>query len=164
MRYLWPLYLCLSFALAGLLSACSGEPPLEKAILGTWVQETPFSMTANGLQTTTSDTVLRLKKNGETELSRNLEIVGQGLPQTGIRVSVELRGKWELVDGRLRQTPDTVIIMPRDTDETSREWADKLQAQAEESPVSIKTIVTANNKQLILQDLQSAATDVYKRQ
>ena len=164
MQRFWPLYLCLSLALAGLLAGCSGEPPLEKAILGTWVQETPFSMTADGLQTTTSGTVLRLKKNGETHLSRNLDIIGQGLPETGIRVSVELRGDWELTDGQLRQTPSTVIIMPRDKDATSREWADRLQAQAEETSTSVKTVVSANKKQLILQDLETAATDIYTRQ
>jgi len=55
-----------------ILTACSGEPTTDKAIIGTWVQETPTSMTARGLQTTTTDTVLRIKKNGVTHLTRNL--------------------------------------------------------------------------------------------
>jgi len=156
-------FVVLALTLAGFLSACSGAEPKEKAFIGTWVQDTPFSITDRGLQTTTSDTVLRLKKNGETHLSRKLDIIGQDLPEAGIRVSVELRGSWDLVDGQLRQSPDSVLILPRDTDATTREWADKLQTQAEQSSASIKTIVAADKKQLILQDIDSGTTDVYRR-
>lgn len=147
-----------------LLSACSaGDPPLEKAILGTWVQETPTSMTLSGVQTTTTDAVLRLKKNGETHLTRNLDVSGQDLPPSGIRVSVELKGQWEIIEGQLKQTPTTVLIMPRDTDDLSRDWADSLQAQADKSPPSVKTIISANKAQLILQDIETGTTDVYSR-
>ena len=85
----------------GAVSGCSGEPPIEKAILGTWVQETPTSTTSSGVQTLTTDTVLRLKKNGETHLTRNLDITGPGLPESGIRVSVDLKGEWALTNGQL---------------------------------------------------------------
>lgn len=149
--------------LTGFLSACSGEAAPEKALLGIWVQESPYSITDRGLNTTTTDTVLSLKKNGETHLSRNLDITGKDLPETGISVSVELRGKWEIIDGKLRQSPETVLIMPRNEDAVTRQWADKLQAQAEQSEPSLKTIVAADKKQLILQDLGTGTTDVYKR-
>lgn len=163
MNRISPILFCLYVAMAGLLSACSGEPAMNKAILGTWVQETPISMTSEGLQTTTADTVLRLKKNGETHLSRNLDIKGQGLPAAGIQVSVELRGRWELRENQLLQSPTSVIIMPRDNEDISRQWADKLQAQAESSPPSLKIVVSADRTQLILQDAESGATDVYSR-
>ena len=151
------------FLLAGFLSACSGETAPEKVLVGTWVQETPYSITDRGLTTTTSETVLSLKKNGETHLSRKLDIIGQDLPETGINVSVELRGRWELIDGNLRQSPETVLIMPRNGDAVTRQWADKLQAQAEQSEPSLKTIVAADKSQFILQDLGTGTTDVYKR-
>jgi len=153
-------------AAIGLLSACAGESAPEKAFIGTWVQDTPYSTTDKGLQTTTSDTVLRLKKNGETHLSRKLDIFdvnGRDLPKTGILVNVELRGYWELVDGNLRQTPDSVLVIPRSTDEKTREWADKLQTQAEQSSASEKTIISVDKKQLILQDIATGTTDVYRR-
>lgn len=136
---------------------------MEKAILGTWVQETPTSTTSGGLQTLTADTVLRLKKNGETNLTRNLDISGHGLPEMGIRVSVELTGQWELNNGRLIQKPSSVMIMPRGTDEASRELADTLQIQAEKRPASVKMVVSADKKQLILQDVSLGTTDVYRR-
>ena len=147
----------------GLLSACAGEPSLDKAIIGIWIQETPVSITDRGLQTTTTDTILRFKKNGETHLSRNLDIIGQGLPESGIQVSVELRGRWEFVKGNLRQTPDSVLIIPRGTDEESRHGAEKLQEQAEKNDPSMKSIVIADKAQLILQDVETGATDVYIR-
>jgi len=156
-------FFCLLMGALGLLSACAGEQPAEKAFIGTWIQETPYSITHDGLQTTTSDTVLRLKKNGESHLSRKLDIIGQDLPETGILVSVELRGKWDLVEGHLRQTPETILIIPRSTDDVSRKWADELQGQAEASPPSVKTIISANKKELILQDISTGTTDVYKR-
>jgi len=117
-------------AAIGLLSACAGESSPEKAFIGTWVQDTPYSTTDKGLQTTTSDTVLRLKKNGETHLSRKL---------------------------------DSVLVIPRSTDEKTREWADKLQTQAEQSSASEKTIISVDKKQLILQDIATGTTDVYRR-
>lgn len=163
MRHIKPLFLFFFIACAGLISACSGETPLDKAILGTWVQDVPFSITTRGVQTTTTDTVLRLKKNGETHLTRNLKIRGQDLPESGVGVSVELRGIWELVDGQLRQTPDTVLILPRDDNEATRQLADKLQEQAEKSVHSTKIIVAADKSQLILQDIETGTTDVYSR-
>ena len=164
MRRFQPIFIFFSLVVIGLLSACSGEPPQEKAILGTWVQESPFSITDRGLQTTTTDTVLRLMKNGETHLTRNLDIIGKGLPKAGIQVSVELRGNWELINGELKQTPDSVLILPRGSDKESRKWAVKLQAQAEENGPSVKSIISADKSQLILQDAATGTTDVYVRQ
>lgn len=159
MKYIWLIFTSVFL----LLSGCGGQPPLEKAILGTWVQETPTSTTTSGIQTLTSDTVLRLKKNGETHLTRNLDVTGQGLPEAGIRVSVELKGSWELSNGQLTQTPQSVLIMPRNTDELTRDWADTLQSQAEKSPASVKTVIAADKSQLILQDVELGITDVYRR-
>lgn len=155
-------HFCLvSFAF--LLAACSGEQPVEKAILGTWVQETPTSMTSDGLQTTTTDTVLRINKDGAVDLTRNLDIAGQGLPDGGIKVSLELRGSWEISDGQLKQIQETALIMPRTSDEIARRWADELQAQAETSPPTIKDIISVDKKQLILQDQDTGNTDIYRR-
>jgi len=80
MKYIWLIFTSVFL----LLSGCGGQPPLEKAILGTWVQETPTSTTTSGIQTLTSDTVLRLKKNGETHLTRNLDVTGQASVKTVI--------------------------------------------------------------------------------
>ena len=151
------------FAAVFLLSACSGEKPVEKAILGTWVQDTPTSMTANGLQTTTADTVLRIQKNGQVHLKRNLDITGQGLPDDGVKVSLDLRGSWELSGGQLIQAQDTALVMPRTSDETARKWADELQAQAEQSPPTTKDIIAVDKDQLILQDQNTGTTDIYRR-
>ena len=163
MQYFKPALLIPTMLLFGMLSACTNEPSLENAILGTWVQETPYSITDRGLQTTTTDTVLQIKKNGKTHLTRNLDIIGQDLPETGISVSVELRGNWGLTEGKLSQTPETVIVIPRNEDQVTRKWADELQAQAEKSPTSVKTIVSANKEKLILQDADTGTTDVYRR-
>jgi len=157
------IFLSLSLILLSFLSACSSETTPEKNFIGTWVQDAPFSITDKGLRTTTSDTILRLKKNGETHLTRKLDIFGQGLPEKGVLVSVELRGSWELIDGQLRQTPDKVLIIPRTTDQDTQNWAEKLQAQAEDSSPSVKTIIAADKTQLILQDLATGTTDVYRR-
>lgn len=146
-----------------LLASCTGEQPVEKAILGTWVQDTPTSMTSDGLQTTSADTVLTIKKNGEVHLTRNLDISGQGLPEDGIKVSLELGGSWEISNGQLKQTQETALIMPRNSDDMSRQWADELQAQAEQSPPTLKDIISVDKSQLILQDLETGVTDVYRR-
>lgn len=163
MRYVKYIQFGFALALPLALAACTGERPVEKAILGTWVQDTPISMTSDGLQTTTADTVLRLKKTGEVHLTRNLDIAGQGLPEDGVKISLELRGRWELIDGQLKQTQDTALIMPRTSDDTARDWADQLQAQADESQPTIKDIITVDKKQLILQDTDTGSTDVYRR-
>lgn len=155
-------FFILSFAF--LLSACSGEQPVEKAILGTWVQETPTSMTTGGLQTTTADTVLRIKKSGEVHLTRNLDIIGQGLPTDGIKLNLELRGDWEILNGQLKQTQKMALVMPRTSDETTRKWADEFQTQAEQSPPTVKDIIAVNKTELILQDQDTGTTDVYRRQ
>lgn len=155
--------LTLAFLAISFTSCSAGDPPLEEAILGTWIQNMPTSTTLNGLQTTTADTVLRLKKNGETHLVRNLDITGQNLPQNGIRVSVDLKGQWEIFEGQLKQTPTRVLIMPRETDDISRQWADKLQSQADDNPASVKKIISADKQQLILQDLETGTTDFYNR-
>ena len=163
MKRLWPIFACLSMILASTLAGCGGEPPMEKAIIGTWLQETPTSTTSGGLQTMTTETVLTLKKNGETHLTRNLDITGGGLPDPGAKLSVDLKGQWELVDGQLKQTPNSAIVMPRETDKLSRDMADELQIHAEKSPPSFKTVVSADKKQLILQDVDLGTTDVYRR-
>ena len=151
------------FIFAMILAGCSGEPTAEKAILGTWVQETPTAMTSRGVQTTTADTVLRLKKNGETHLTRNLTITGQNLPEEGIALSIELRGLWDLANGQLTQTQSSALIMPRNSDEITKNWAEQLQSQAKDGHSSVKSIVLANKKQLILQDINSGTTDTYRR-
>lgn len=163
MRRFWPIFIFISLAVTGALTGCGGEPSIEKAILGTWIQDTPTSTTNRGLQTVTKDTVLRIKKNGETHLTRNLDITGPDLSEVGIRISVDLKGQWELNQGQLKQTPSSVIIMPRGADQDSRDWADELQAQADQSPPSVKTVISADKKQLILQDLNLGTTDVYRR-
>lgn len=159
MRYVQNILIILALGLA----ACSGEQPVEKTILGTWVQDTPISMTSNGLQTTTADTVLRLKKNGEVHLTRNLDIAGQGLPEDGVKISLELRGRWEIIGGQLKQVQDMAMIMPRTDDDTARKWADRLQTQADESQPTVKDIIAVDKKQLILQDLETGTTDIYRR-
>ena len=163
MKHFWSIFIFLSVAAASLLTACSGEQPIEKAILGTWIQATPTSTTSGGLQTITADTVLRIKKNGETHLTRNLDIKGQNLPEMGIRISVDIKGQWELGERQLKQTPSSVMIMPRESDEGSRDWADQLQNQAEQSPPSIKSVISVDKDQLILQDMDLGITDVYRR-
>ena len=159
MRFLKYIPFCFALILAG----CSGEQPVEKAIIGTWVQDTPVSMTSAGLQTTTADTVLRLKKNGEVHLTRNLDIAGQDLPTGGVEISIELRGHWEILEGQLKQTQNTALIMPRASDDITRDWAEQLQAQANESQPTVKDIIAVDKKQLILQDADTGATDVYRR-
>jgi hypothetical protein len=163
MKYFRSIFILLSIATASLISACSGEQPMEKAILGTWLQDTPTSTTAGGLQTITAGTVLRIKKNGETHLTRNLDITGQDLPETGVRINVDIKGQWELGDGQLKQTPSSVIILPRESDEGSRVWANQLQAQAEQSPPSVKAVISVDKDQLILQDVDLGTTDIYRR-
>lgn len=145
------------------LAACSGKQPVEKAILGTWVQDTPISMTSDGIQSTTSDTVLRIQKNGAVHLTRNIDIRGQGLPVEGVGVSLELRGKWEILSNQLKQTQETALIMPRSSDATARELAEQLQVQADQSPPTLKDIISVDKKQLILQDQDTGTTDIYRR-
>ena len=152
-----------AFAAITALAACSGEMPVEKAIVGTWIQETPVSMSADRLQTTTSNTILTLKQNGEGSLSRTLNLQGAGLPEGGIDLNVDLRGRWELTSGQLVQTAETTLITPRTADALSVQWADALQKQSEEATASVKTIVAADKTQLILQDTDLGMTDVYRR-
>jgi len=137
-------YILATFAL--ILTACSGEPSVDKNIIGTWVQETPTSMTSRGLQTTTTDTVLRIKKNGVTHLTRNLDILGEGLPADGVKLSIELRGLWEITNDQLKQTQNSALVIPRDSNETSATWADRLQEQASGEHPSFKTIVLADKE------------------
>ena len=68
------------------------------------------------------------------------------------------------MNGELKQTPDSVLILPRGSDKESRKWAIKLQAQAEENGPSVKSIISADKSQLILQDAATGTTDVYVRQ
>lgn len=153
---------CVLFS-TGLIAGCSGEKSVDKTIIGTWLQDTPVSMTSDGLQTTTADTVLRLKKDGVVHLTRNLDIAAQGLPEDGVKISIELRGRWEILDGQLKQTQDSALIMPRTPDDITSDWAEKLQAQANDSPPTIKDIVAVDKNQLILQDVDTGATDIYRR-
>lgn len=163
MRFRHLLLICFSLIIAIGLSSCSGERPVEKSIIGTWVQDTPISMTTGGLQTTTADTVLKLGKNGEVHLTRNLDVVGPGLPTDGVKLSVELRGKWEIIEGQLKQTQDSALIMPRTSDSIAKDWAATLQAQADQSPPSFKDIIAVDKTQLILQDSAHGTTDLYRR-
>ncbi len=120
-------------------------------------------MSADQLQTTTSDTVLRLKKTGETQLSRVLKLQANGLPPEGIDLDIDLSGTWEQNGDKLIQTADTVIILPRTATPLASKWADQLQKQAEGAAPSIKIILAADKQQLILQDTVSGATDIYIR-
>jgi len=163
MRFLHFLLISLTLGLAAGLAGCSGEKPVEKAIIGTWVQDTPVSMTSGGLQTTTSDAVLKLNKNGSVQLTRNLDIAGQGLPAEGSKINLELRGKWEFIDGQLIQTQETALIMALTSDDITRDLAEQLQTQADQSPPSIKDIITVDRTQLILQDTETGSTDIYRR-
>lgn len=154
-------YILFSFTM--FLAACSGEPNAKTAIVGTWVQETPTSTTSRGLQTLTTDTILRLKKNGSGHLTRNLDITGEDLPIEGVKISVELRGLWEVKDDQLTQTQNSALIIPRDSSDIAKQWADSLQAQASGSHPSVKTILLVDKKQLIVQDLKTGTTDTYRR-
>ncbi len=156
------------FTAALALAACSGEVPVEKVIIGTWIQGTPMSMTSGGVQTTTTDTVLTLKKTGEGTLSRVLNLQSAGLPREGVNLNVDLRGRWELKDGQLIQTVETTLITPRTPDALSVKWAEELQKQelqkqAVEPTASVKIIIAADKAQLILQDTDRGITDVYRR-
>lgn len=155
--------ICLTLALALGLAGCSGEQPVEKAVIGTWIQDTPTSMTSAGLQTTTSDTVLKLNKNGEVHLTRNLDVAGQGLPADGIKVSLELRGQWTITNGQLYQSQETALIMPRTADATSLAFTEQLQTQADKNEQVVKDIISVDRKQLILQDTNTGTTDIYRR-
>ena len=163
MRFIHFILICFTFCLAAGLGGCSGEPPVDKAIIGTWVQDTPISMTSGGLQTTTADTVLKLNKSGDVHLTRNLDIAGEGLPAEGVKISIELRGQWEIAQGQLKQSQDMALIMPRTSDEMAKTWAETLQAQADQSPPTVKDIISVDKKQLILQDTETGATDIYRR-
>ena len=163
MRFIHFILICFTFGLAAGLGGCSGEPPVDKAIIGTWVQDTPISMTSGGLQTTTADTVLKLNKSGDVHLTRNLDIAGEGLPAEGVKISIELRGQWEIAQGQLKQSQDMALIMPRTSDEMAKTWAETLQAQADQSPPTVKDIISVDKKQLILQDTETGATDIYRR-
>lgn len=160
MRLIHPIFFILALFLAG---CSSGDPSPEKAILGTWVQETPTSMTARGIQTTTTDTVLSVKKNGESRLTRKLSLMGRNLPDTGIPLSIELKGHWELTNRQLTLTQKSAIILPLISDDIALKWANELQKQAEAGHSSVKNIVLANKEQLILQDEDTGATDTYRR-
>ncbi len=154
---------CITLVMAVALAGCSGEKPVEKAIVGTWVQDTPISMTSQGFQTTTADTVLTLGKSGDVKLTRNLDIFGQDLPAEGVAISLELRGQWEIIDGQLKQTQESALIMPRRDDDASKTLAEDFQAQANENEPTVKDIIAVDRQQLILQDTDTGATDVYRR-
>ena len=157
----WIRYIIFGFTF--ILAACSGEQPVEKAILGTWLQETPTSMTTRGIQTTTTDTVLKLQKNGDTHLTRKLVVKGRNLPGNGIPLRIELRGQWEIINGQLTQTQSSALILPQTPDETSKAWAEELQKQANRGQASVKNIILVNKTQLILQDIDTGTTDTYRR-
>jgi len=147
------------FVFALIFGGCAGELSPEKAIIGTWVQETPTSMTSRGIQTTTINTVLKFQKNGETHLTRNLTIEGQKLPAEGIELRVELRGTWDITNTGLTQTQTSALIMPQDSSKLAQDWS----RQADAGHKSVKTIVLANKEQLILQDQDTGTTDTYRR-
>ena len=146
------------------LAGCSGgDVPIEQAILGTWLQETPISMSADNLQTTTSETVLTLKKNGDVQLSRILLLQAPGLPEGGVSLNVDLNGTWSMQNGQLVQVAESTLITPRTSDDEARSLADDLQAQMTNASTSTKDVIAADKKQLILQDVETGATDIYRR-
>lgn len=155
-RVLIPLFLATG------LSAC-GAPPPEKAILGTWLQETPTSTTESGLQSTTSQTALTFEKDGDARLVRQLDLAGAGLPPEGISLDVDLSGTWVMGDGQIIQTLENATITPRSSDPVAADIALQLQSQADTMAESRKDIVALDRQQLILQDAETGATDVYRR-
>jgi len=146
-----------------ILAACSGEMPVEKAIVGNWVQEVPVSMSDEGLQTTISDTAMRFEKDGDITRRSIMTLRGRDLPADGIVLDIELTGTWALQSGQLIQTPQSALVTPRSQTDTALAWAESWQKEADAQSVSTKIIVAADKKQLILQDVQTGSTDVYRR-
>jgi len=155
-RLIFPLFLALLF------TAC-GNPTPEKAIIGTWVQETPTSTTQDGIQATTSETVLTFETEGDVRLRRQVDLRGAGLPETGVGVDVDLSGRWVMREGELFQTLQNAVVTPRTFDPVSEEIARQLQNQAASMPESQKSIVVLDREQLMLQDRETGVTDVYRR-
>ena len=138
-------------------------PPIARLVRRIIQPKDLLFLQTGGLQTTTADTVMKLNKNGGVNLTRNLDIAGNGLPAEGVKISLELRGQWEIINGQLRQSQDMALIMPRTSDDVARKWAETLQAQADQSPPTVKDIISVDKKQLILQDIESGTTDIYRR-
>lgn len=144
------------------LAAC-GAPPSEKAIVGTWVQETPTSTTEAGLQSTISETVLTFEKDGDVRLVRQLDLAGAALPPTGVSLEVDLSGIWALQEGQVVQSLKQAIITARSDDPIAAAVAEQLQGEADTTSESRKEIITLDKKTLILQDVNTGTTDVYQR-
>lgn len=144
------------------LAAC-GAPPPEKAIVGTWVQETPTSTTEAGLQSTISETVLTFEKDGDVRLVRQLDLAGAALPPTGVSLEVDLSGIWALQEGQVVQSLKQAIITARSDDPLAAAVAEQLQGEADTTSESRKEIITLDKKTLILQDVNTGTTDVYQR-
>ncbi len=144
------------------LTAC-GNPPPEKAIIGTWVQANPTSTTQAGVQATTSDTVLTFEKDGDVRLRRQLDLRGAGFPETGVGVDVDLSGQWRMEGDALFQTLENSIVTARTSDPASMEIARQLQDQSGTMSESQKRIIALDREQLMLQDLETGVTDVYRR-
>jgi len=146
-----------------LLTACLSEQPVEKAIIGTWVQDVPVSMSDEGLQTTTSETQIKFEKDGDIKLNLVMGLQGRNIPDTGIFLDVDLKGTWQIQNGQLIQTPVSASVTPRSQSETALSWAETWQEQANTQSPTTKSIIKADRKQLILQDIRTGATDVYRR-
>lgn len=157
LRLVLPVVSCLS------LTGCSGNQPAEKAIIGSWVQDVPVSMTDEGLQTTTSDTVLHFEKDGDIKRRLAMTLNGRNLPQKGLTLDVDLTGTWSIEANQLTQTPVSALVTPRSQTDQALAWAEIWQKEADTQDISIKNIVTVDKKQLILQDAASGSTDVYRR-
>lgn len=155
-RFLIPL------AFTASLAACSAPPP-EKAILGAWGQDAPTSTTESGLESTTSDSVLTFEKDGDVRLQRQLDLRGAGLPEDGVSLDIDLSGVWVIRDGQVIQMLESATITPRSADPVAANIADQLQEQSEMMAESRKDIIALTREQLILQDAETGATDVYRR-
>jgi len=151
-----------SLFFAFLLTACS-SPSADKALSGKWLQDIPTSTTQNGIEVTTLNTVLEFEKDGDVFLRRQIEIRGINLPSEGISLDIDLSGKWRLQEGTLIQTLENALVTPRNPSQLANNYANQLQGQAAQTSESRKTILVLNNKELILQDLETGFTDTYRR-
>lgn len=152
----------LSLFFAFLLTAC-GNPTTDKMLSGKWLQDIPTSTTQNGMEVTTLNTVLEFEKDGDVLLRRQIEIRGINLPNEGISLDIDLSGQWRLEDGTLIQTLEEAWVTPRNSSQVAKNYANQLQDQAAQTSETQKTILVLNNKELILQDLQTGFTDTYRR-
>ena len=154
--------LAVSFTALTLLSACGPKSP-EAQILGKWTQTEPVSTTTNGLEIRKSNAVLIFKKDGDVRLTRTLEFAGAGLPEEGLAFDINLDGDWSLAEGVLVQTLETVIVTPRSAAPEAADTARQLEQDSLADPQTRKTIVKLDNRELMVQDIDTGITDIYTR-